>query len=173
MVAHWQSPHKRIRPFDFASIITRFANNLWLMHNYPHYLTTPRTMLTIEYFVQAHMLANGLNNFVVMIYHGHAARIPLPCEDLQLYRVHQLTINLDQVAGCRSFAGTRTSRRLTCNMTRNAQYEQGSTSRGVDDDQEETSSAMQISGCHQHVPKAHDFPSCPHERGNIVAISET
>jgi hypothetical protein len=83
-----------------------------------------------------------------MIYRGHAARVPLPCERLQLCRIRQLTFDLDQETRRMSFVGTNIGRQVRSSMTQATQFEQGSTSRGVDNNdngEEETSSTMQIS----------------------------
>jgi hypothetical protein len=141
IVAHWMPAHNRMGPFDFTSIITKIACELWLLHEYPHFLTTPRTMLTLDYFNHAHIIESGKNDDpIVYMFHGHPARITLPCERLKLYGGRRLTMNLDKIAGHRSFAGQR----ITRSMAQTAQ--QGGTSREAEDsDWEENSSAMQIS----------------------------
>jgi hypothetical protein len=98
-------------------------------------------MLTLDYFNHAHIIESGKNDDpIVYMFHGHPARITLPCERLKLYGGRRLTMNLDKIAGHRSFAGQR----ITRSMAQTAQ--QGGTSREAEDsDWEENSSAMQIS----------------------------
>ena len=141
MVAHWLSAHKRTRPFDFISIITKFPSELRQLHGYQHFLTTPRTMLTLDYFNHAHIIASGKNNDpIVYMFRNHLARITLPCEKLKLYGDHRLAMNLDKIAGRRSFAGQRVTRSMA------HATQQGCTSwEAADSDWEETSSAMQLS----------------------------
>jgi hypothetical protein len=98
-------------------------------------------MLTLDYFNHAHIIASCKNDDpIVDMFRNHQAKITLPCERLMLYGGHHLTINLDKIAGHRSFAGQR----ITHNMARDTQ--QGGTSREAEgSDWEENSSAMQIS----------------------------
>jgi hypothetical protein len=77
-----------------------------------------------------------------------------------MYRVRQLTFDLDPKARCQSFASTD---RVTRGMSRAAQLEQGGTLRAAGDDEEDgeeaTSSAMDISGS-RGMPPPH--PPCAH-----------
>ena len=96
-----------------------------------------------------------------MIYRSHTALVPPPNKKRQLYRVHQLTFDLDLEARRQSFTGTD---RVTRGMSRAAQFEQGGTSHvaGGDDEEdgeEATSSAMDISGS-TGMPPPH--PPCFH-----------
>ena len=113
MVAHWMSAHKRTRPFDFISIITKFPSELRQLHGYQHFLTTPRTMLTLDYFNHTHIIASGKNDDpIVYMFHGHPARITLPYERLNMYGGHRITMNLDKIAGRRSFVGQHITRSM-------------------------------------------------------------
>lgn len=67
------------------------------------------------------MLKKGPNNSIKMTYRGHTTIIPLPYADLWLYRVDQLTIDLNQEEVQGNFAGTSTGRRFTCNMMNSKQ----------------------------------------------------
>jgi len=149
MMAHWMSSHKRMGPFDFISIITMFASVLWLLHEYPHILTTPRTMLTLDYFNHSHIIASGQDDTIVYIFCGHPARITLPYERLKLYGGHRLTMNLDKIAGRRSFVGQRVTRKMAC------EAQQGDTSQEAEgSDWEENLSAMQISSSGGRCPQS-------------------
>ena len=136
-------------PIEFTSLITRIADTMDLLDGaHPfEFITTDRSIITEEYFIHGHMLKRGPRGGLKMIYHGHTAEVPLPNEKHQLYRVRQLTFDLDPEARRRSFVGTN---RVTRGMSRATQFEQGGTSRAVGDDEEDgeeaTSSSMDISG---------------------------
>ena len=81
------------------------------------YIATARGIIIEEYFIHAHMLKRGPRGGLKMIYRGHTTEVSLPSERHQLYRVRQLTFDLDQVARRRSFAGTDVDR-VTRSMSR-------------------------------------------------------
>ena len=66
-------------------------------------------------------------------------------------------------------------------MSRAAQFEQGGTLRAAGDDEEMARRQHQVPWTYQgpgacllyvhHAPAAHELPSCPHEKGNIMAIA--
>ena len=56
MVAHWQGDAERIGPIEFTSIITGLANFFCLLNRSVQYISTSRSLITKEYFIQAHML---------------------------------------------------------------------------------------------------------------------
>lgn len=122
MVAHWLSVSERKGPIEFTSLISRIADLMGvLINNHVQYISTPRSLINFEYFKQGHMLKKDLNNSMKMIYRGRTTIIPLPCADLWLYRVNQLTINLDQGEVQGNFAGTSTGRRMTRSMAKATQ----------------------------------------------------
>ena len=111
LVAHWQSVFSRDGSIKFTSLITRIADTMNLLngaHQF-QYIATTRGVITQEYFIQGYMLKRGPRGSLKMIHHGHTTKVALPCERLQLYKVHQLTFDLDQVARRMSFAGTSTT----------------------------------------------------------------
>lgn len=97
MVDHWSTILERIGPIEFTSLISRIADSMGMLINRPvQYITTPRCLHNFAYFKQGQILKKGPNNSVKMTYNGHTTVIPLPYEDLWLYRVNQQIINLDQ-----------------------------------------------------------------------------
>jgi len=97
LVAFWQGVFSRGGPIEFTSLITRIADTMDLLNGaHPfEFITTDRGIITKEYFAHAHMLKRGPRGGLKMIYHGHIAEVPLPNEKRQLYRVRQLTFDLD------------------------------------------------------------------------------
>lgn len=97
LVAYWQSVFSRDGSIKFTSLITRIADTINLLsgaHQFL-YIAKARGLITEEYFIQAHMLKRGPRCSLRMIYHVHIAKVLLACERLQLYRVCQLTFDLD------------------------------------------------------------------------------
>jgi len=107
-------------------------------------------MLTLDYFNHTHIIASGKNNDPsVYMFRNHLARITLPYEKLKLYGDHRLAMNLDKIAGRRSFVGQRVTRKMAC------EAQQGDTSQEAEgSDWEENLSAMQISSSGGRCPQS-------------------
>ena len=84
-------------PIEFTSLITHIVDTMNLLDGARlfEFITTDRGIITEEYFIHGHMLKRGPRGGLKMIYCGHRAEVPLPNEKRQLYRVHQLTFDLD------------------------------------------------------------------------------
>ena len=108
-------------PIEFTSLITHVADIMDLLDGaHPfEFITMDRGIITEEYFVHAHMLKRGPRGGLKMIYRSHTALVPPPNKKRQLYRVHQLTFDLDPEVRHQSFVGTD---RVTRGMSLAAQF---------------------------------------------------
>jgi hypothetical protein len=74
-------------------LATQIANKLGLMENsFVEYIPRGRPYITLDYFQQGQMVKGGKNTGIIMIYHSHTTKIPLPNLGLGLYATNSLIV---------------------------------------------------------------------------------
>lgn len=167
LVNFWLSAFDFEIPIYFTSLITRIAETLGLLEsNTFEYIAFPRDIINEEMFIEVQVLKRDSRGQLKMIYPGHTAEVPLPCERRRLYVLRTLTLKLDQEARGQSTAGTS---RMTRSMTRAAQMEEAGPSQPAGDNVEEgdEASSMDISESMGRPPHPQHTPrvGTPRPRG--------
>ena len=100
MLAHWQKMISGRSPIDITSLVTCVAWYVKAMDG-AEISFLPKTEayryeVSLEHFVQGHMMREGPGNSIFMCYPGFDREIELPCPRLSLYSVKSLTLQMDK-----------------------------------------------------------------------------
>jgi hypothetical protein len=89
MLAHWQKMISGKSPIDMTSLITRIARYIGVMNNaevtFMPEIEAFRYEVSLEHFVQGHMMREALGNSIFMCYPWYDREIKLPCPRLSLH----------------------------------------------------------------------------------------
>ena len=78
-------------------MVTRIAKNLGLLENASvTYIDVPRWLIDYDYFNHAHMLKNGRDGKLVMMYVDYTTEFLLPDRNLGLYAVDLFVFDLQR-----------------------------------------------------------------------------
>jgi hypothetical protein len=100
MIAHWQMMISGKGPIDMTSLVTRLAKYVSVLEN-SQVTYLPQTEayqyeVSLEHFVQEHMMREGPGNSLFICYPGYDKEIELPCPRLSLYSVKKLTLQMEK-----------------------------------------------------------------------------
>ena len=89
MLSHWQKMIMAKGPIDITPLVTRVARYVKVMDG-DEVTFLPETEayryeVSLEHFVQGHMMREGRGNFIFMCYPRYDKEIELPCPRLSLY----------------------------------------------------------------------------------------
>jgi hypothetical protein len=108
-------------PIDMTSLVTRIVRYIGVLENaeVTFMLDTEafRYEVSLEHFVQGHMMREGLGNSIFMCYPGYDRDIELSCPRLSLYSVKSITLQMEKKEPARrSVAGPQMRSRTRQNQ---------------------------------------------------------
>jgi len=100
MLAHWQKMITAKGPIDITPLVTRVARYVKAMEGaevtFFSEMEAYRYEVSLEHFVQGHIMWEGPGNSIFMCYPGYDREIELPCPRLSLYSVKSLTLQMEK-----------------------------------------------------------------------------
>ena len=98
ILAHWQKLISGKGTIDITSLVTRIVSHVSVLENtdvtYLPLTEAYRYVVSLDHFVQGHMMREGPGNSLFMCYPGYDREIELPCLrlSLSLYSAKRLTL---------------------------------------------------------------------------------